>query len=476
MRALRPSFVIHVTGLVWVTLMSVGAVRPAAAQTSGLVAAYGFEEGSGATVADASGGANHGSISGATWTTGKSGSALNFNGSGALVTVADSASLDLTSGMTLEAWVYPTSTGAAWKDVLYKSVDMYYLNGASPQSGGAPAAGGSFIASPLYGKAALPANTWSHLASTYDGATLRLYVNGVQVGHRTQTGPIHTSAGNLTLGGDAAFGQYWAGRIDEVRIYNGALSASQIQTDMNTAIGPAALAPPAAPPPPVTPPATGTPLSWQQPAGSAPVDEFRVYKGPAPYQGDLVYAGTPALDAQGVYSASVQIDEIDQGIPVYVWLTAANASGESPPSNANLYPEGCDPLADADCDGVPDDGAPGNLHCATGQSVGCDDNCPYWPNPGQADTGGLGAAPPDGIGDECQCGDVNGDGRVTSADSVIIMRTLVVPPRASMVRPDLCDVGASVGCTSSDSVIVMRAQSTPPRATIVQQCDPALMP
>ena len=51
-------------------------------------------------------------------------------------------------------------------------------------------------------------------------------------------GQIPTSNGALTIGGDALYGQHFAGRIDEVRIYNTALSASQIQTDMNTAIGP----------------------------------------------------------------------------------------------------------------------------------------------------------------------------------------------------------------------------------------------
>jgi len=79
----------------------------------------------------------------------------------------------------------------------------------------------------------LPLNTWSHLAATYDGATRRLFVNGVQVASLTQTGPIQTSTQALTIGGDALYGQYWAGLIDEARIYNRALSASEIQTDMN---------------------------------------------------------------------------------------------------------------------------------------------------------------------------------------------------------------------------------------------------
>src|ERR1041385_7221686 len=77
--------------------------------TVGLVAAYSFDEGSGTTVNDFSGNGNTGTISGATWTTlGKFSNAMRFNGSTNWVTVNDSDSLDLSTGMTLEAWVFPT--------------------------------------------------------------------------------------------------------------------------------------------------------------------------------------------------------------------------------------------------------------------------------------------------------------------------------------------------------------------------------
>ena len=78
------------------------------APLTGLVAAYSFNEGSGSTVYDSSGNGNNGTISNATWSTaGKYGDALSFNGSNALVSVNDSTSLHLTTGMTLEAWVDP---------------------------------------------------------------------------------------------------------------------------------------------------------------------------------------------------------------------------------------------------------------------------------------------------------------------------------------------------------------------------------
>ena len=79
---------------------------PVQTQPAGPVAAYGFDEGSGTVFGDSSGNNNAGSIAGATWAAGRSGTALSFDGINDIATVPDSASLDLTTGMTLEAWVY----------------------------------------------------------------------------------------------------------------------------------------------------------------------------------------------------------------------------------------------------------------------------------------------------------------------------------------------------------------------------------
>ena len=155
-----------------------------------------------------------------------------------MVTVPDSPSLRLTTAMTLEAWVYPAVNNASWRDVIYKGNDNYYLEGTSADNGGIPGGGGTFSSSTVYGTAPLPVNTWSHIALTYDKVTLRLYVNGTQVGSLAASANIATSANPLQIGGDSIYGQYFNGRIDEVRIYNRALSASEVQTDMNTPVGP----------------------------------------------------------------------------------------------------------------------------------------------------------------------------------------------------------------------------------------------
>ena len=209
------------------------------AAASGLVAAYGFDQGSGTTVTDASGNGNNGTITNATWSTsGKYGGALQFNGTSALVTIPDSASLHLTTGLTLEAWVNPSTVNANWRDVVYKGNDNYYLsatstNASSPDGG--LIAGGTYA--DAFGTSALPTNTWSFLTETYDGSTVRLYVNGTQVASTAHTGAIATSTNPLQIGGDSIYGQYFAGLIDEARVYNVALTAAHIQTDMNTPVG-----------------------------------------------------------------------------------------------------------------------------------------------------------------------------------------------------------------------------------------------
>ena len=81
---------------------------------AGLVAAYGFDAGTGTAASDQSGHGHNGTITNATWagaTAGRFGNALSFNGTNASVSVPDANVLDLTSGMTLEAWVRPTALG-----------------------------------------------------------------------------------------------------------------------------------------------------------------------------------------------------------------------------------------------------------------------------------------------------------------------------------------------------------------------------
>jgi hypothetical protein len=199
------------------------------------VAAYGFNEGTGTKVTDLSGNGNNGTTRATTWTTaGKYGGAATFDGTTSWVTVNDANALDLTSGMTLEAWVYPTALGTGWRTVIFKEktgglIYSLYANESTQRALTQLNIGGELNA---WSTTQLPLNTWSHIAGTWDGTTLKMWVNGVLAGTRAVTGTLTNSTGVLRIGGNSIWSEWFAGRIDEVRVYNRALSQAQLQADM----------------------------------------------------------------------------------------------------------------------------------------------------------------------------------------------------------------------------------------------------
>ena len=195
----------------------------------GLVGAYGFDEASGTTALDQSGQTNNGTISGATWTaSGKYGGALTFDGSSNLVTVPDAASLDLTTGMTAEAWVQPTALGNTWRTVAFKETGNYYSYALYASTGSGVPSGNGLVGTTdadVRAASSIPIGSWTHLATTYDGNMLRIFVNGVQSAQLLQVGSLTTSTGALRIGGNNIWPEWFQGQIDEVRIYNRALTA-----------------------------------------------------------------------------------------------------------------------------------------------------------------------------------------------------------------------------------------------------------
>ena len=306
-----------------------------AAGPSDLVAAYSADAGAGTTVADVSGNGNGATLTGATWTgAGRFGGALSFDGLNDWATVADAASLDLGVGMTLEAWVRPSALGG-WQTVLLKEqpgqlVYALYGNTDSNRPSGHVFVGGDLD---TRGTAALPVNAWTHLAATYDGATLRLYVNGSQVSSRAIPGSMVGSTGALRIGGNGVWGEWFAGLIDEIRIYSRALSVAEIQNDMNTSVA----APPPPPPPDTQPPTvptlgvqggpSSTTLNWTASTDNVGVDHYDVHRSivaafvPSPVNRIAQLSGTTLTDAAlapGVY---------------FYRVVAYDAAGNLAPSN-----------------------------------------------------------------------------------------------------------------------------------------------
>ena len=136
--------------------------------------------------------------------------------------------------MTLEAWVRPTHP---------RELEHSHVQGAprllrvcALREHGVEPAVRRTSTTPTTVTFAAPhscaASTWTHLAATYDGNVLALYVNGVQNATLLTSGPIVTSTGSLRIGENTIWGEAFTGQIDEVRIYNRALAAAEIQSDM----------------------------------------------------------------------------------------------------------------------------------------------------------------------------------------------------------------------------------------------------
>jgi hypothetical protein len=212
---------------------------------AGLLAGYAFGEGSGVTTADVSLSAITGSLVNAPgWTTGKYGGGLAFTGSN-YVDLGNPAALQLTGSMTLCAWVKISSNpgddgaivaklaAAGWQ--LKTSADTGVRTGAIQISSN----GSTSIQ--RYGATVLAVGTWYHLAGVYDSAarTLSIYVNGL-LDNGVLAGTVPASqanaAVNVNIGQRTGYpGSFnFLGTIDEVHVFGRALSAAEIQMDMNT--------------------------------------------------------------------------------------------------------------------------------------------------------------------------------------------------------------------------------------------------
>lgn len=211
---------------------------------TGLVGAWGFNEASGTTVNDSSGSGNNATMSGAgatRTTAGKNGGAISFNGTAGNATVPNSASLNFSSSYTLEAWVNPTLL-SNYETILIKEVTGgcgYWLQTAGNAIASGFSNGGcrEFVST----TPTVPLNQWSHLAAVFNDAanTYTLYLNGTAILTAAQTLAPVPNTQALVFGQSACSscgGERWRGLIDDIRIYNRALSVDEVRTDMNTGV------------------------------------------------------------------------------------------------------------------------------------------------------------------------------------------------------------------------------------------------
>jgi len=203
--------------------------------TEGLVGYWSFDDWADPG-RDDSGNGNDGTVHGATWTTGKFGGALSFDGVDNYVSVSDDAALDITGNITVSAWVYLTR-GGLYQAIVTKCVSSGARNNpfdfrttwhAKPDLAFVRA--DAVAHERVYGTVALAMGQWHHVSVRVENNIPDFYVNGYITGKYADTTFTRTPTGNANplLIGRRDDGLYFNGLIDEVRIYNRALSGSEI--------------------------------------------------------------------------------------------------------------------------------------------------------------------------------------------------------------------------------------------------------
>lgn len=192
------------------------------------------DENTGTTAADSSGNSNIGTLtSGAGWGVGQSGSAVSLDGANDYVQVGAASSLVMTSAASFSAWIYPTGAGsdATYGGTILVKEGEYviarYPNGTIQWGFANSNPGWNFVNTGYV--AAL--NQWTHIAVTYDNGTVKTYANGTLVHTFNGSGSIGdaiTSQNDFRIGGRQVISHHFQGRIDEVRVYNRALTPSEV--------------------------------------------------------------------------------------------------------------------------------------------------------------------------------------------------------------------------------------------------------
>ncbi len=213
-------------------------IQPAQALNDGLVAYYPFD----GDANDASGYGNHGIVHGVTLTEDRFGnvdSAYSFDGNNGYIEVADNDLLDITAEISFSGWIYVNGSTSDHQAILSKwynnnSRSETYLLELQPN--------GSRLQMPLHGistgnysnassTTSINFNTWTHVAATYNSSEIKLYLNGIETGSLITTGTMPITYAPLFIGAHDSSSDRnpFYGKLDELRIYNRALTESEIK-------------------------------------------------------------------------------------------------------------------------------------------------------------------------------------------------------------------------------------------------------
>ena len=214
--------------------VSLAAQVPSYVPTDGLVAWYPFN----GNANDESGNGNNGSVSGASITSDRNGnqSAFHFNGNGNQVNIPYSSSLSPTEEVSVAAWCRAETFEG--KNLVSNGTHVnfyhrsYYLFGPDANGQCRFRLHAGTTEESIFTTTSFDLSEWVHVVGTYDGHSMRTYANGVLEGELLKSGAINQHGNGTTIGSNIfyAYSDYWfQGDIDDVGIWNRALTATEVQ-------------------------------------------------------------------------------------------------------------------------------------------------------------------------------------------------------------------------------------------------------
>jgi hypothetical protein len=287
-----------------------------------------FDDGTGTTAADSSGNGHNGTVNGATWTTGRFGDALQFNGSSSTVTA--SAVLSGSTDFTLGAWV---KTSASSTGVIVQQRGggtgqfQLVVNSDGTVTFWVGRNGTSNFQFDITSSNSINDGNWHYVAAVRQGASGYLYVDGVEVGSGAGSERSLSSIDGVSIGGDSYSSRYYfSGLIDDVRIYaspissNGIVSLSSNPPTIATAA--------AASPSPVTGTTTGLSVLGADPSGESTLTYTWTTTGTPP--------AAVAFSANGSNAAKVTTATFSAPGTYSFLVTAVDAFGLAATSSVNV--------------------------------------------------------------------------------------------------------------------------------------------
>ncbi len=197
--------------------------------TGRLVGWWTLDETAGTTVADASGNGHTGTLAGdPNWTQGRIDGALEFDGEGDYVDLGTAADFDVVDRTTVCAWVKVNAFTVDWQTIIAKGDTAWRLS--RDQGNNLHFGCTGLWPEWVRGSADVNDGQWHHVAGVYDGTELRLYIDGTLDASAKTSGSININTYPVYIGGNAEQpGREWNGLIDDVRLYNYALSDTEIE-------------------------------------------------------------------------------------------------------------------------------------------------------------------------------------------------------------------------------------------------------